>query len=146
MGDWVDNPECLRTIGEVYLEHHYLMDPHTAVGWRVAERHKGDAPVLIVSTAHWSKFAADVARALAGTGGPAATTGAIGPLPGTGTPPAGDDELDLLDRVVELAPGASVPPQLAAVRERPVRFRERVAGTREALEESLRRWLSSGAS
>ena len=146
VGDWVDNPECLRTIGEVYLEHHYLMDPHTAVGWRVAERHKGDAPVLIVSTAHWSKFAADVARALAGTGGPAATTGAIGPLPGTGTPPAGDDELDLLDRVVELAPGASVPPQLAAVRERPVRFRERVAGTREALEESLRRWLSSGTS
>jgi threonine synthase len=130
VGDWVDNAECLRTIGEVYRERDYLMDPHTAVGWRVADRLKGDAPVLIVSTAHWSKFAADVARALAGTGPDA-------PLP------VGGDELDLLDLVVELAPGASVPPQLSAVRERPVRFRERVAGTREGLEESLRRWLSS---
>jgi threonine synthase len=131
-GDWVDNAECLRTIGEVYLEHQYLMDPHTAVGWRVAERHKGDAPMLIVSTAHWSKFAADVSRALTSASAE--------------EPPAGGGELDLLDRVVELAPGASVPPQLAAVRERPVRFRERVAGTRDALEESLRRWLSSSAS
>ena len=132
VGDWVDNAECLRTIGEVFREHDYLMDPHTAVGWRVAERLKGDAPILIVSTAHWSKFAADVARALTGTG--------------AGAPPPGGDELDLLDRVVELVPGASVPPQLAAVRERPVRFRARVAGTREALEESLGRWLSSSAS
>ena len=139
MGDWVDNAECLRTIGEVYLEHGYLMDPHTAVGWRVAERHKGDAPMLIVSTAHWSKFAADVARAL--TGGSAGAAQA-----GEDAASHGGDELDLLDRVVELARGTSVPPQLAAVRERPVRFRERVAGTREALEESLRRWLSSSAS
>jgi threonine synthase len=129
VGDWVDNAECLRTIGAVYREHDYLVDPHTAVGWRVADRLKGDAPVLIVSTAHWSKFAADVARALTGTRADA--------------PLAGEDELSLLDRVVELAPGASVPPQLTAVRERPVRFRGRVAGTREALEESLRRWLSS---
>jgi threonine synthase len=143
-GDWVDNAECLRTIGEVYRKHRYLMDPHTAVGWRVAERHQGDAPMLVVGTAHWSKFAADVARALTGASGDAAA--GAGPLPGVGAPPTGGDELDLLDRVVELAPGASVPPRLAAVRERPVRFRERVAGTREALEESLRRWLSSGAS
>jgi hypothetical protein len=87
-----------------------------------------------VSTAHWSKFAADVLRGLSGTA-------CSEPLPGG----ARADDLGLLDRVVSLAPNATVPPQLRAVRERPVRFDERVEGDRDALEESLRRWLSVSA-
>jgi len=129
---WVDNDTCLRVLGEVYRKHEYLIDPHTAVAWKVAGDHQTDAPVLTVSTAHWSKFAADVLRGLTGTA-------CNDPLPGG----ARADDLGLLDEVVRLAPGATVPPQLRAVRERPVRFTERVEGTREALEESLRRWLSA---
>ena len=129
-GAWVDNDTCLATIGEVYREHGYLLDPHTAVAWKVAAELGGEgAPVLIASTAHWSKFAADVVRGLRGV--PAGA-----PIPGEA------DDLALLDRVVELAPGASIPPQLTAVRSRPRRFDARVAGGREAVEASLRGWLA----
>ena len=85
-GAWVDNDTCLQTIGGVQREHGYLLDPHTAVAWKVAEELGGaDAPVLIVSTAHWSKFAADVVRGLRGV--PAGA-----PIPGAGP------DIGLLDR------------------------------------------------
>jgi len=132
-GAWVDNDTCLRTIGRVQREHGYLLDPHTAVAWEVAEELGGkEAPVLIVSTAHWSKFAADVVRGLRGL--PAGA-----PIPGAG------HDIGLLDVVTELAPGATVPPQLQAVRERPVRFDARVERGREAVEASLRAWLGGSA-
>ena len=127
-GAWVDNDTCLQVIGRVQREQGYLLDPHTAVAWEAAERLAGDAPVLIASTAHWSKFAADVVRGL--TGVPAGA-----PVPGAA------DDLELLDRVVDLAPGASVPPQLRAVRARPRRFDARVEAGREPVEASLRAWL-----
>jgi threonine synthase len=129
-GAWVDNDTCLRTIGRVQREHGYLLDPHTAVAWEVAARlGREGSPVLVVSTAHWSKFAADVVRGLRGI--PAGE-----PIPG------GEGDLELLDRVVELAPNASVPPQLGAVRTRPRRFDLAVAGGRDAVEASLRDWLT----
>lgn len=129
-GGWVDNDTCLETIGRVWSERDYLMDPHTAVAWRVTEKLQTDLPVLVVSTAHWSKFAADVARALTGVR-------ADRPLP------YDEDDLALLDRVTQLAAGASVPPQLRAVRDRTVRFDERVAGERAALEAGLTGWLAA---
>ena len=129
VGEWVDNDTCLQVIGRVQREQGYLLDPHTAVAWEAAERLAGDAPVLIASTAHWSKFAADVVRGL--TGVPAGA-----PVPGAA------DDLELLDRVVDLAPGASVPPQLRAVRARPRRFDARVEAGREPVEASLRAWLA----
>lgn len=129
-GAWVDNETCLRTIGAVQRAHDYLLDPHTAVAWKVAEElGQSDAPVLIVSTAHWSKFAADVVRGLEGL------------APGAPVPGAAND-IELLDRVVELVPNAVVPPQLQAVRQRPVRFTGRVERGREAVEASLRSWLA----
>lgn len=129
-GEWVDNDTCLEVIGRVQRERNYLLDPHTAVAWEAAERLAGDLPVLIASTAHWSKFAADVVRGL--TGVPACE-----PLTAAG------DDLELLDRVAGLAPGAIVPPQLRAVRSRPRRFEARVEAGREPVEASLRNWLSA---
>ena len=132
-GAWVDNDACLRTIGEVQREHGYLMDPHTAVAWKVAKELGGEgAPVLVVSTAHWSKFAADVVRGLRG-------------LPAGAPIPGAVPDIGLLDVVTQLAPGATVPPQLQAVRERPVRFDARVGSGREAVEASLRGWLAGSA-
>ena len=129
-GAWVDNDECLRTIGRVQRERSYLLDPHTAVAWEAAERLAGEAPVLIASTAHWSKFAADVVRGLTGVPAGAPVPGAV-------------DDLELLDRVVDLAPGATVPPQLRAVRDRSRRFHARVDAGREPVEASLRDWLAA---
>jgi len=135
-GEWVDNDTCLRTIGEVQRERGYLMDPHTAVAWKVAEGLRGaaagteggdGAPVLVVSTAHWSKFAADVARGLSGAP--------------DGAPLDTADDFALLDRVVEMAPGARIPASMEAVRARPARFDTRIAGNRDALERALLAWL-----
>lgn len=126
-GAWVDDDTCLRTIGEVHAAHGYLLDPHTAVAWRVAAELGGEGPVLVVGTAHWSKFAADVVRGLTG-------------LP-AGEPVGDGDELALPDRVTRLVPGAAVPASLQAVRERSVRFDTRVDGSGEALEASIRTWL-----
>jgi len=130
-GDWVDDATCLRTIGAVHRAHGYLLDPHTAVAWETAARQGGAGPVLVVSTAHWSKFAADVVRGLTGV------------APG-GPLDAEDDAFTLLERVLDLAPGEALPPQMEAVRRRPVRFRGRVGAGRDAVEQSLRDWLAAG--
>ena len=130
-GAWVDNDTCLRTIGDVHERHGYLMDPHTAVAWKVAEELGGEgAPVLVVSTAHWSKFAADVVRGLRGIA-------AGEPIPGE------EDDVALLDRVVDLAPEAAVPAQLREVRARTRRFDARVERGREPVEAALRDWLGA---
>jgi threonine synthase len=128
-GGWADNAACLATIARVQHERGYLLDPHTAVAWRVADEAAGDRPVLIVATAHWSKFAADVTRALTGQ-------------PPDAPMPTGDAELELLGRVADLAPGAVIPPQLDAVLRRPVRFRTRLEPSADAIEASLREWLA----
>jgi threonine synthase len=62
--DYTGNDEALATIKRVYDVHGYLLDPHTAVAWDVADHLHDDKPVLIVSTAHWAKFGTDVYRAL----------------------------------------------------------------------------------
>ena len=64
--DFVDSGECLETIREIHDAHGYLVDPHTAVAMKVAERLRGENPVLIASTAHWAKFGENVWRALHG--------------------------------------------------------------------------------
>jgi len=127
LGDWVDNETCLETIGRVYQELRYLIDPHTAVAWEVADRHTRDLPMLVVSPAHWAKFPADVMRGLSGL------------PPGH---PLSADEFELLGEVQRLAPDNPAPPAVHDIRTRPVRFTERVAGDRESLEQALRDWLS----
>ena len=56
------------TIGEVFQKHGYVCDPHTAVGWHVADQYmkvrKSDAPVVVLSTASPYKFPAAVLKAL----------------------------------------------------------------------------------
>jgi threonine synthase len=128
IGDWVDDETCLATIGGLYGERGYLVDPHTAVAWEVADRHAGMQPMLVVSPAHWSKFPADVVRGLSGL-----TPGT--PLPG--------DELDWLGQVGDLAPGHPVPEAITEVCSRPVRFSEQVKGDPQALEQGIRDWLES---
>ncbi|MBO4364748.1 MAG: threonine synthase [Eggerthellaceae bacterium] len=62
--DSTDSAQCLATIKRVYQEQGYLLDPHTAVAFDVAERLQGKNPVLVASTAHWAKFGTNVYRAL----------------------------------------------------------------------------------
>jgi len=55
----------LETIRDLYREHDYLVDPHTAVGVTVGRRHLAEGvPMICLATAHPAKFADAIARAL----------------------------------------------------------------------------------
>lgn len=133
-GDWVSNDESLSTVKRVYDETGYLMDPHTAVAWEVAERLREDNPVLVVSTAHWAKFGADVYRALTGCASGAALDDAAAAMSG----------LELLDEVRHLAPGAGeIPAPLAEIATLAPRFDATVDAGRDGVEGAVRSWLAT---
>ncbi len=60
--------DTTRAISQVYLEEHYLIDPHTAVAYGAYLQYKSktnnDLPTMIVSTASPYKFAKAVAKAI----------------------------------------------------------------------------------
>lgn len=131
-GDFVGNDESLATIAAVHEETGYLMDPHTAVAWKVAERLADSSPVLVVSTAHWGKFGVDVYKALSGLPYDSSLPVEAAALGGSG----------LLERVRELAPGQTIPACLAELDRLPERFTATVDGSREGVEEAVRTWLA----
>jgi threonine synthase len=70
LGASVDDDETQKTISEVFSRCGYYLDPHSAVGWRAADKLKeagllsggNAAPLAILSTAHPAKFAETVER------------------------------------------------------------------------------------
>jgi threonine synthase len=132
-GDWVSNDDSLRVIKRVWDEQSYLLDPHTAVAWEVAERMRDVNPMLVVSTAHWAKFGADVFRALSGIAAGA-------PLPPR---EAGLSGVELLSEVATHAPGAApVPAGLAELDSLPERFSTVVGSGRAGVEDAVEAWLA----
>ncbi|MCL2503792.1 MAG: threonine synthase [Coriobacteriia bacterium] len=135
VGGSVNNDGSLATIRQVFAEDGYLLDPHTAVAWAVAKKTSGDAPMLIVSTAHWAKFGADVLKALTD-------------VPYANALPAVYDGLtgvQLLEKVRELTGGrcAPIPAPLAGLDAAKIRFAEVVDTGRESVEDALRGWLET---
>ncbi|MFA7659738.1 MAG: threonine synthase [Anaerovoracaceae bacterium] len=67
-GGFADEEATLETIGRMYTENRYLMDTHTAVGYKVYQDYRkstGDeTPTVIASTASAYKFADSVAGAV----------------------------------------------------------------------------------
>lgn len=66
--DWADDEKTQAAIREVYDAHHYVMDPHTAVAWAVAQAYRrrtdDQRPMVVVSTASPYKFNDSVLCAL----------------------------------------------------------------------------------
>ncbi len=122
--DSVDNEECLQTIREVYRTQGYLMDPHTAVAHRVAERLREDGvPVVVASTAHWAKFGNNVYRALHELSLADELPAEIAALTGCE-----------LNRLIADETGASnVPAGLSELDELPIRFTEVIDGNADAI-------------
>lgn len=60
--------ETISTIGDMYREHGYLCDPHTAVGIKVADDYRKDyndsTPLIVLSTASPYKFPSPVSKAI----------------------------------------------------------------------------------
>ena len=102
-----DDDAAGRTIGKVWAREKYLLDPHTAVAWTVADQfsrtHHDGAPVVVLSTASPYKF-------------PAAVLSALGQR-------VSDDEFAVMDDL-HACTGVPVPKNLAALREKPVRHRD----------------------
>ena len=97
---YCDDAQAEAVIGRVYREQGYLMDPHTACGWAAAETHRGDAPMVVLSTASPYKFSTAVLTAIG-----ADTSGS---------------EYDRMERMQTLT-GIPIPPALAALRTKPER-------------------------
>ena len=129
----VGNDECLATVKDVYERHGYLIDPHTAVAWRVAEQHKGANPMVVVSTANWAKFGSNVYRALHG-------------IPyGEPLPDGVANLTDVqLNRVISGQTGDTpIPPALDELDDKPIRFTEVVAGDLSGVEGAVERFLNA---
>jgi len=133
--DYVSNDESLTTIREVFEETDYLLDPHTAVAWEVAERLRERNPVLVVSTAHWAKFGVDVYKALEGIDYAETLPDGIRELSG----------VQLLSHIEELADGTLAPKALAELDERGERFTNVVGHGRDSVEDAVRSWLAQRA-
>lgn len=61
---WADDDQIRATIASVHEESGYLLDPHTASAWHVADSFRTELAQVIVATAHPAKFAETVERAL----------------------------------------------------------------------------------
>lgn len=100
---YTDDDAAFAVIKRVFDQQGYVLDPHTAVGYTVAEHLGHDHPLLLVSTASPYKF-------------PAAVLGALG------VDIAGRQELELPALLRDLS-GLPIPVNLAALADLPVRHR-----------------------
>ncbi len=120
--------ECAETIGRVWRDQHYLADPHTAVALKVTDEWKASGraakAVVTLSTASPFKFPAAV---LAAVGGDAASAAA--------------DEFAGMEALSALS-GLPVPPGLAGLREKPVRFEDVISA--DALEDYVHDIIRKG--
>lgn len=66
--DWASESEARQMISRVWEQEKYLLDPHTAVAWKVAGAYdlqeKSDIPMVVLSTASPFKFADSVLQAI----------------------------------------------------------------------------------
>ena len=122
---FADEAETTATIRAVYDRYHYLLDPHTAVGYKVyADYLKAtgdDRPTIIASTASPFKFNQGVAQAVLGPQAAAVT-----------------DEFALMEKL-STATGVALPPVLAGLRDKPVRHQQVIAPA--AMAETVRKIL-----
>lgn len=105
---YCDDAATRQTIRKTYTEHNYLIDTHTAVAVHVYEDYiqkTGDnQPTVIAATANPYKFSANVLAALDEN-------------------VQAKDEFDMVAALHSIS-GEPVPPQLATLKDKPVRFDE----------------------
>lgn len=106
---YCDDTQTQKVIGAMWKEHHYLIDPHTAVAFDVLDQYRKESgdetPAIVVSTASPFKFCDNVLGAL----------GVTQLAEGT----------DVLDQLSELT-GIPAPAPLAALKDKTVRFTQNV--------------------
>ncbi|MEG2517716.1 MAG: threonine synthase [Raoultibacter sp.] len=129
--DSVDNATCLETIKRTFDECGYLLDPHTAVAVEVAQRLRGENPVLVASTAHWAKFGENVYRALHDIAPGQALPEDVARLTGC----------ELNEQVARDTQCATIPVGLASLDRAPVRFTQVINNRPADIEAATMRFL-----
>ena len=123
IADWVSNEECLENINYVFQSTHYLLDPHTSVAQKVAERYiasrKSSVPVIICSTAHWAKFAKDVYLSL---------------FP---KQKMTEDEFALIEKICLLSKKISAPVTITSLKEKKERFKKVIEKNIHQVEQAI---------
>ncbi|MDR0222868.1 MAG: threonine synthase [Oscillospiraceae bacterium] len=120
-GGWCGEDDTKATVREVFGKYNYLMDTHTAVGYKVyrdyAARTGDNAKTVIASTANPYKFGAAVYEAL------------------SGKPPAKSDKGFGIIKKLEKLSGVPAPKALTAIKGKKIRFKESVGkdGIKEAV-------------
>lgn len=115
-GGWTSPEQTVATMAEVWRRHHYLLDPHTAVAWDLAQRQPASLPVqVVVATASPWKFTGALSAAL-------------------GLAPSGDEQRDA--EAAAAATGQQPPPALRALWQAPV-LHQRSCEVSETLSEVL---------
>ncbi len=106
-GGCCDDEATQKTIGEVWKQHKYLCDTHTAVAWNVADQYlkqsASQRPVVVLSTASAYKF-------------PVAVLGALGE-------DCQGDEFEIMEKLHEIT-GVPVPKNLSGLQEKEVLHRD----------------------
>lgn len=131
--DSVSSEDCLATIKDVFEQHDYLLDPHTAVAYQVAQRLRGENPVLVASTAHWAKFGANVYRALHGIAPDA-------PLPDDVATMTG---CQLNEAIAAETGKRDIPAGLAELDAKPLRFTDVIDGGTKDIENATLSFLNT---
>ena len=60
----VTDEETMGIIDEIYKEHKFIIDPHTATGVRAARSKKNLGDVIVLGTAHPYKFSDTIKKAI----------------------------------------------------------------------------------
>lgn len=124
-GYCADDARTAREIRDVWFQHHYLCDTHTAVAMNAADQHAAatgeTTPIIVVSTASPFKFASAML-------------------------PAIDIELQATEfeklQALEIVSGQKAPGQLLDLRKKPVRFETVIE--KESMPAQVRDWLCRG--
>lgn len=124
--DWVSDSQTMETIKETHETYGYVVDPHTAVAWRVHDRYKQQTedklPGIIVSTASPFKFNSSVLQSIQDA-----------------ADLSEQNEISLLQAVSRVS-GLKVPKALAELEHAPIRHRTVCA--KEEMEAVVRKILA----
>lgn len=124
-GAWVDEMETKETIGRIFNDSGYLLDPHTSVAWRACEKYRlvssDDTYCIVLSTASPYKFGDVVLEAIAGK-----TEEKLAPFDGV--------------RKLQELSGLPVPAAMLALEKMPVLHKEVIeaAGMKAAVKTALK--------
>lgn len=119
---WVSNGKSLSNIKKVFKENNYLVDPHTSVVLKVVQNYQKACPlkhpVIICSTAHWSKFPASVYFALRGIN----------------TKSRMSDEFKIVSKIQKIAVNSTLPPAFKNIAQGKKRFISSIKPSKNAIQ------------